>query len=182
MRLGTRLILGIIGIIIIAAGIFSVIIYLNIMSVAGTFLEGYAGLDETALAALILLVVGLIITSISVKGSKGKGDQKMKSIVNYSQIGEIRISFQTIENMALRVSREIHGIKETTAKVSTTEQGLVIALRLKVIPDLQIPNLSAELQNKIKEYIEDKTGSPVNEVKVFVENIVVDTVTPRQRS
>ncbi len=180
MGLGTRFILGICGILIIAVGIFSVGIYLNLIDVSGTILANFAGQEATAITGLVFLIVGLAILGVSFKGANKEDGKKVKSIIQYNERGEINISFQAIENMVLRVSRDIHGIKETSTKVSVTEQGMVIELHVKVLPDLQIPPLAAELQGKIKEYVEDKTGMPVNEVSVSVENIVVDEMGKRR--
>ncbi len=180
MGWGTRITLSICGILIIAAGLFSVGIYLNLIDVSGTTLANFAGQETSAIAGLVFLIVGLAILGISFKRTDAEEGKKVKSILQYNEQGEINISFQAIENMVLRVSRDIHGIKETSTKVSVTEQGMVIELRAKVLPDMQIPSLATELQEKIKEYVEDKTGMPVNEVSVSVENIVVDEMGKRR--
>jgi len=44
------------------------------------------------------------------------------------------------------------------------------------MPDLELPALVSELQEKIKNYIEKITGIVVFEVKVKIENIIVDQV------
>jgi len=182
MNAGARLIVGIVGLILIIVGIFSAMLYMNFIDVAGTALQGFAGQEEAALVGLVLLVLGLILVGTSLRGvSSGEGG-KQQSIALYNQNGEINISFQAVENMALRVSREIHGIRDTSTKVKYTDEGLTIVLKVKVLPDMEIPPLSSDLQQKVKEYVEEKTGTPVNEVRITVENIVVDHMVTKQRS
>ena len=182
MNMTVRIIVGVVGIIIIAAGLFGAALYLNFFDVSGTALQSLAGQDEAALAALVLLLLGLILVGVSLHNMNVESGRKIHSITIYNQNGEVNIAFQAVENMALRVAREINGIRETTTKVQLTEMGLTIELRVKVLPDLQIPNLSSELQDKVREYVEDKTGTSVNEVRVTVENIVVDNMVSKRRN
>ena len=57
-----------------------------------------------------------------------------------------------------------------------TPQGLVVYLHVKVLPDQKLPDLTSELQNNVKNYLEETTGIIVNEVIVSVENIILDQV------
>ena len=101
-------------------------------------------------------------------GAKRKGG---RSIISFSEIGEIRVSFKAIENMVLSASRKVKGIREVNTRIDSVEQGLVIYMRVKVIPDLPIPGLVNELQTVVRDYVQEISGSNVAEVKVLVENI-----------
>ena len=134
-------------------------------------------LSYTLLGAL-LLVVGVILLIFSTKGSKKK---EGGTIVSFTEIGEIRISFRAIENMVLNASRKVKGIREVNTRLNFTEQGLVIYLRVKVIPDVPIPALVGELQGKVREYVQEISGSSVAEVKVLVENIAQEKIEKKVR-
>jgi uncharacterized alkaline shock family protein YloU len=44
------------------------------------------------------------------------------------------------------------------------------------VPDEKIPQLTAELQTAVKEYVESSTGGTVAEIKVLIENVASDTI------
>ena len=89
---------------------------------------------------------------------------------------EIRISFKAVENMVLTASRKVKGIREVNTRIDSVEQGIVIYMRIKVLPDIAIPGLVNELQARVKEYVQEITGSNVAEIKVLVENIAQEKI------
>ena len=76
----------------------------------------------------------------------------------------------------MTASRKIKGIREVNTRINFTEQGLIIYLRIRVIPDIPIPALVSELQQKIREYVQEISGASVAEVKVLVENIAQEKI------
>jgi uncharacterized alkaline shock family protein YloU len=70
--------------------------------------------------------------------------------------------------------QQTQGIKDVSRQVSFTPDGLVVRVKIRVMPDVPLPGLINELQSKTKEYLEEITGIVVHEVKVMVENIIVD--------
>ena len=85
--------------------------------------------------------------------------------------GEIRISLNTIENIALSASRRLNGVKETKTYVSKIGEDVSIYIKAVVLSDIHIPTLSEELQSKVKKAVEETSGINVTDVKVSVENI-----------
>ena len=122
---------------------------------------------------ILMFIVELIFFALSVifLFSGVRSEREKKSISRASKIGEIRISLNTIENIALLASRKISGIKETKAYVSKLGEDVSIYIKAIVLPETHIPTLSEELQSKVKKAVEDTSGINVNDVKVSVENI-----------
>ncbi len=179
MGTGSRIILAILGICGLLCGLFLILLTLGFFTTELFFFAGrLAGdLSYTLLGAL-LFVVGVILLIFSTQGSKKK---ESGTIVSFTEIGEIRISFRAIENMVLNASRKVKGIREVNTRLNFTEQGLVIYLRVKVIPDVPIPALVGELQSKVREYVQEISGSSVAEVKVLVENIAQEKIEKKVR-
>ncbi len=98
------------------------------------------------------------------------------TIVSFTEIGEVRISFKAIENMVLTASRKVKGIREVNTRIDYIEQGLVIYIRIKILPDIAIPELTNELQTRVKDYVQEISGSSVAEIKVLVENIAQEKI------
>lgn len=159
----------VIGLILIVGGLFLIALTLGLVTDVGPELGALAGQWIVALGGLIAVLVGILIFSA---GFKTKG--LVQAITQHSELGEIRVSFMAIENMVLKASRKIKGIKETKTFITSTEQGLVIYLKIKTLPDLKIPELVAELQDTVKSYVEEISGTAVAEVKVLVENMIID--------
>lgn len=121
----------------------------------------------------VLAITSLIIFALSIMFlfSGIRADKSRKAIIRFSEVGEIRISMNTIENIALAASRKIAGLRDTKAYVSKNEDGVSLEITTSVIPDINIPSISAEVQEKVKTAVEKTSGITVNDVRVSVENI-----------
>ena len=181
MSLEKRVLLAIIGIIVLFAGLLLKFLTLGLLQ--ETVFLGYnlsflvGDYNYTALGFLAL-VVGVLIIAFSGSGKKRK--ETVGSIVSINELGEVSISFKAVENMVLTASRAVKGIREVTTTIESAEQGLVIYLRVKTLPDLPIPGLVKELQEKVRGYVQEISGTNVAEVKVKVENIVQEKIQMKQ--
>lgn len=122
---------------------------------------------------ILMFIIELIFFALSIifLFSGVRSEREKKSISKSSNIGEIRISLNTIENIALSASRRINGIKESKAYVSKLGEDVSIYIKAVVLAETHIPTLSEELQVKVKKAVEDTSGINVADVKVSVENI-----------
>ena len=185
MGTGSRVILAILGIIGLLSGLFLVLFTLGLITAFTTgvflFIGRLTGDFSYTFLGALLLVVGVVLLVFSAKGSKKERSSAEGTIVSFTETGEIRISFRAIESMVLNASRKIKGVREVNTRLNFTEQGLVIYLRIKVIPDMPIPTLVDELQNKVRAYVQEISGSSVAEVKVLVENIAQEKIEKKVR-
>ncbi len=177
MHTGRKIVFTLVGVLVILLGLFLILLTLGLidgsalLAVDLDFLVG--NFNYTALGFLII-ILGLILVSVFTSGKRKEKDYG--SIVSFTETGEVRISLQAIESMVLMAARSIKGIREVSTKTDSTEQGLVIYLRINTIPDVPIPGLAAELQEKVKEYVQEISGYNVAEVKVLVENIAHEKI------
>jgi uncharacterized alkaline shock family protein YloU len=166
-----RIFLVLLGIIILLSGLCLVALTLKFFPVLGLNAADLSWLEEdyrfTALGFLIFAIGLLVIILFSSDGKK----KEVANIVNFNEIGEYRISFHAIESIIHAAVQKVKGIRETKANIIATEQGLIIYLRIKPIPDLPFPALVRELQDTVKNYVQEISGSNVAEVKVMIENI-----------
>lgn len=137
----------------------------QILSLYGKTALLYAG-GAMAVAGLIPLLLGFSPAQ----------ERRPEALLQRGECGEVHITLLALENMVLRVVQQIRGIRDSSRRVSCTPNGLVVYLRVKVLPDRKLPDLAAELQEKIKSYLEEITGIAVSEVKVKIENIILDQV------
>ncbi|EEG78328.1 alkaline shock response membrane anchor protein AmaP [Dethiobacter alkaliphilus] len=129
------------------------------------------------LAYVALAVFGLILAVAILVMSMRRGEC-VETILQQGPLGEVRICFKALENLVLKAAREIKGVRETKTRLVYNENGLIVFLRAVTYPDQNIPQVTAELQAAVKEYVEETTGTNVAEIRVMIENVVTDAVKP----
>jgi uncharacterized alkaline shock family protein YloU len=120
------------------------------------------------IASTIIFLIGVRMFYIAVRPS----NVNTPSIDQHTDFGDIRISVDTVENLALKAAQRSRGVKDIKARVSVGPNGLEIIIRTLVDGENSIPNLSEEIQRTVKTHIEEVTGIPVAAVSVFVANII----------
>lgn len=120
-----------------------------------------------SLVGLLALIasIRLFISGVST-GGKGK-----KGIVRPAEFGDVKISMDTFQSLAVRAVKQIGGIKDVKISIGVANGELTVGARILVMPDINIPMVVREVQGKIKEYIESTTEVNVKDVKVAIENV-----------
>lgn len=172
MKAIRRVLLVILGLLIIGTGVFLLLATFQPAGRPGANLLKLYG--QTALLSVggALAVIGLILLLLGISPLQ----KKAAAVLQTGELGEVRITMDALENMVLRVVQQMRGIRDSSRKVVYTPHGLVVYLHVKVLPDQKLPDLTGELQYKVKNYLEEITGIIVSEVKVDVENIILDQV------
>jgi uncharacterized alkaline shock family protein YloU len=127
--------------------------------------------NNTAKLIMFFITLIFLVLSIMFLFSGVKRDKDKKAVSKYTNIGEIKISLNSVENIALTASRKLTGIKESKAYVTKIEDALNIVIKVVILTDINIPSLSEDIQIKVKNSVEETTGIKVNDVKVVVDNI-----------
>ncbi|HEU4963668.1 MAG TPA: alkaline shock response membrane anchor protein AmaP [Bacilli bacterium] len=121
--------------------------------------------EEGAGAALLYLLISVFFLFYRSKGY----DREPQTITHKMQNGDVKITFETLEQLASRAAGKIRGITDLKTRVRALETGTVrIAVRYAIEADLDIPKTTAELQETIKTYIESTAGIEVEQVMVYV--------------
>ncbi len=170
MKTAVRVILVFLGLLLIGGALFLLAVCYNLIPGLSISLPGWAG--ETALIAIGagLLLIALIFLAFGLRSSKKVGS----AVLRGSEYGEVLISITAVENMVLRVVQQTQGIKDVSRNVVFTPDGLIVKINIRVMPDVALPGLVSDLQARTKEYLEEITGVTVHEVKVFVDNVIMD--------
>lgn len=118
--------------------------------------------------SIVILLISLRFFIVSVR----RGGSTAPSINQRTEHGDIRISVETVENLALKAASRTRGVKDLKARVRVTESGLEILIRAFIDGEGSIPALSEEMQRTVSQQIEDATGIPVADVSVFIANVI----------
>lgn len=122
-------------------------------------------------AFLFILEILFLGVSVTFLLSGISDDKDKKSISKFTEIGEIKISLNSIETIALSASKRLSGIKDSKAYVYKGVEGVTIVVRTVALSDINIPTLSEDIQVRVKKTVEEISGIKVNEVKVIVDNV-----------
>ncbi len=120
----------------------------------------YNGWESTAIGAL-LLILGLLLfirprPAVEV------------SFALTGKFGEVRITGEAIQEIVGRAALTVEGVRKVLVNLRHREEGLEITVISQFNPETVIPEISAELQAKVKQDVEHYTGIRVAEVKVLV--------------
>lgn len=135
-------------------------------------------------AAIPFISVTLIVALISIRFlfvSVRRGKAAAPSIDQRTEIGDIRISMDTVENLSLKAANRSRGVKDLRARVKVSQAGLEIIIRAIVDGESSIPALTEEMQTNVKRHVEEITGIPVAFVSVYIANVQQSTPTFKSR-
>ncbi|NLN42285.1 MAG: alkaline shock response membrane anchor protein AmaP [Clostridiales bacterium] len=125
-----------------------------------------------------LISVLFIIISLKLLFARPKPKVLRSTLLRHTDLGAIRVSVETLEIMTQKVVRSFNEVKDVRVNIITEEDGVKIQLKLLMMPDVVLPDVSASIQEKVKEYIQSYSGILVKEVFIYIDNLV----TPQQRS
>lgn len=97
-----------------------------------------------------------------------------QAVVRETEMGQIRISVEALENITFKAASQIKGVKDVKPKVACLPDGVKIMVRVVVMPQISVPQVSDEIQATVREYITDTVGIKVLCVKVLVNDISSD--------
>ncbi len=128
---------------------------------------------DAFIPALILVLLGVYLVILAFRY------ERKRYIVYARELGAVRISTDCIEGLIVESAREMAGIKDVGVRIVDVEQPKV-RLDIQILPDYNIPQLTQELQDKVKQYVDDTVGVALQEVEIVVvgiapaEDIVID--------
>jgi uncharacterized alkaline shock family protein YloU len=167
MNLGERILMALYGFCVAAASIIIAVMPFDFI--------GAWNIDNLAYGirgSWIVSIVGIVffILSVTILWLSFRRDKK-KSIQKFTNLGEVRVSFSTIEGLALKTIRQYPNVKDTKVSSKTEGEQLIIGVRAVVTADTNIPEITADIQSSVKEYVEKYTGIVVKQVQVQIDGI-----------
>ena len=136
------------------------------------FLSSIVGRQELAFVFFALIVVAVVYLLLSFKG---KGQPT--SILIPSELGEVRITLDTIDSLVHQGTKNTKGIKDLKTRIVVREGGLFIYVKAVLYGDRNIPELSQTMQGVIQDHVYKISGVHVTEVKVLIDNVATDIKT-----
>ncbi|MBC7106104.1 MAG: alkaline shock response membrane anchor protein AmaP [Firmicutes bacterium] len=94
-----------------------------------------------------------------------------RAVVHEHSLGQVAIGLPAIEGLVRKEASQIPGVREVRARIYQAREGIAVEVRASVTPDRNVPELSKEMQERIKLRIHEIVGVAVNQVRVRVEEI-----------
>lgn len=129
---------------------------------------------KIAISALLVLLLILSFRAMLVSTKKPKNNALMTATTNE---GGIYINIDTISALAKKAVKKIDGVKEQNVKTNSTKEGVVISVKVSLNPEVVIPEVSAAIQQSVKNDIETLCGILVKNVMIQVDN----SLTPQNK-
>lgn len=126
------------------------------------------------------LMVIIILAGIRLFWANLYKPQKKQQHVVLSEnaLGQVNVSLIAIHDLVDKVAGKVQGVREVSSQLVTLPDGVGIKIQASVTPDINVPNVSSEIQNAVKNKLLDITGLLVSNVEVHVDSI---TTVKKQR-
>ena len=123
------------------------------------------------------VVIVVILLSIKALFFKGKDERATKDgVLLQNDNGKLLISKDTLENLVINIARGFEGTENVVAKVGLDkENNLMVYVTLYVHPNVVIKDLTANIQNRIKDAIKKTSDLETKDVNVRIRNITPET-------
>lgn len=98
-------------------------------------------------------------------------DRTKEAIRIANPAGLIIISAQSVETLAKLEAQKMEKVHDIRTRISSMDNKALVEVMIKVPPMVSIPEISSELQSRIKERILDTTGIEIAGVQVIIDGI-----------
>jgi uncharacterized alkaline shock family protein YloU len=95
------------------------------------------------------------------------------TLIKNTELGMIRVSINTLDTLVQKAVRGFQEVKDVRSLVVPDPDGIRVRLNIQLMPDINIPEISQSVQNKVKEYVESTAGIIVKEVYIYIDNLTV---------
>lgn len=179
MQLFGKIVAGIVGIFVLLFALGVAVLFFNLvplLAIQEWLVDFHTLLHRNILTrtlsaiGIVLLILGAVFLLRLLAPRGGR------FIVQRTEEGEIRVSFESLHALAREALRGFQEIVAVTPKVEKVGPEAQLLLHLVVRTDTSIPELSSLVQTKVRERIERQTGITLRDIKLLVDLQPQDTV------
>ncbi len=126
--------------------------------------------ENNTMTCIVAIIVVLAALKTTIFLSKTNNKRKNVIMVDTNH-GKVQIAQDTVENTAKSAIKEFDEIKDAQVRMVKERKGINVYMMLLVLPNTNIIELSAKVQDSVKKAIEETTSVKVNNVDIKVKNI-----------
>lgn len=130
------------------------------------FIESIPGNWIYAVGGVIIFLVSLrlLVAGIGCTGSNSL-------MLTENKTGNIHIGKGALEDYIARLAEEIYGIYNVKAMVKLEEEVITVRINASIETGINIPEVSAEVKENIRDSVKKVTGIEVKEIEMFFKQI-----------
>lgn len=102
-------------------------------------------------------------------------NRQRESLVHYSELGDVKISLAAIEDLIEKTTGNINGIRNVKVNVffadAKSQKMLMTTIKAAISPEVNIPTVTADMQNRIRECVKETVGVEIDKIEIIVETI-----------
>jgi uncharacterized alkaline shock family protein YloU len=120
----------------------------------------------------LVVAVAVAVALVGLRGLAGAFLPRFpdQAVVQSGPVGDVHISLEAMEDIVVRLARQLRGIREVRPRIRVTPQGVTIFVQAVLQPDAPIPQVTGELQERVRQQMEEMVGIQVGEVRVLVDS------------
>lgn len=170
-----RFLLVFISLIFILFSLFAIGVAVSLLE--SSFIELFALMQPSWIYRSVVVVVAAVIILICIRLIAASGTKKappapQSVMLKVTDQGQVRIALSAIDTMVQKAARGVSGVRDLASQVSVDQnQAVIIALRLTLTPDCVVPEVCANVQQTVRDYIQAHAGLPVVEIPVSVDQV-----------
>ncbi|MCK5580919.1 MAG: alkaline shock response membrane anchor protein AmaP [Candidatus Omnitrophica bacterium] len=128
-------------------------------------------------AAIVLLFVNYVfMRTISVNS------KREKTIAFDNPAGRVSVSLGALEDLTRRVIARVPEVKEVRSTITAGKKGLEVSTRLVLNTEVNIPEMTAKLQDVVKRKVQGTIGLEENvRVRVHVIKIIPEVISKKRK-
>lgn len=176
MKLLDRIILVLFSMVILIVAIVMCLLLFDIVNFS-VITNFYTQLVANKVATNVTIGISVLCILFAIKAiffGSTSDNNKMNGngVLLENESGKLLISRETIENLVNGVAKGFENTQSVTTKVAVdNENSLTVFVTLMVLPNTVISELSANLQNRIKEVVKNVIDLDIKSIDIKIKNI-----------
>ena len=126
-------------------------------------------------AASLVVAIWAIYSFYSLQFSFSKKNEAKYMQIDTTEQGQIHITMEAIECFITRAVGTVKEVKEVKPRIKILPEGMALLLRITIVPDTNVPNVTKDIQQKVSQYLKEYGGIEVFDVEVVVDKIAQPT-------
>lgn len=120
----------------------------------------------------------LVVAALTALVSTLKSEEPGKIVtVDQSLNGNVSITVPAINVIIMKAVKKVPGIRDIKPAVSEGPGGLVVKLHMMINPDHSVPEMCQQIQEIVRQYLEETGGLKVSEVRILVDDFNISNRT-----
>lgn len=120
------------------------------------------------------VAVVLVVVAITALVSALKIEEPGKAMnVDSTLAGDVSITVPAVNVIIMKAVKKVQGVRDIKPSISEGVDGLVVKLHMMINPEYPVPEMSKQVQEVVRQHLEETGGLKVSKVRVLVDDFNV---------